>query len=157
MNFLKLRIIPPFQVLILGAMMWWFHENYDLSDSHLHVHFGWEYALSRFLLLLALIIVLLAVFEFWKQKTTVSPVNIQNTSSLITSGVFKWSRNPIYFADILILFAWALWLGFLPGIAVIAVFICFISKFQIEPEEAVLENKFGKVYDDYRARVRRWI
>jgi len=157
MNSLELKIIPPFQVLILGALMWWFHERFDLSDFYLHVHFGWEYFLSRFVLVLALIIVLLAVLEFWKHKTTVSPVNIHKTNSLITTGVFKWSRNPIYFADILILFAWALWLGFLPGIAVIVIFVCYMRRFQIQPEEVLLEETFGKAYRDYCARTRRWI
>ena len=157
MNSLKLKIIPPFQVLILGELIWGLHENIDLSDVNLHVHFGWEYMLSRIVLVLALIIVLLAVLEFWKLKTTVSPVNIHKASSLITTGVFKWSRNPIYFADALILLAWVLWLGFLPGIAVIVVFIWYIRRFQIEPEEVLLEEIFGRAYRDYCAKTRRWI
>ena len=153
MHWLERKIIPPFQVLILGTVEWWLHR----SIGFLHYHFGFEYLLSRILLVIALVLVVASIYPFWRHKTTVNPVKLGDTSSLITTGMFGFSRNPIYVADALVLVAWTVYLGFWGGLILVPVFIAYITRFQIMPEERVLAEKFGAQYSAYCAGVRRWL
>jgi protein-S-isoprenylcysteine O-methyltransferase Ste14 len=153
MKFLSLKIIPPFQVLILGGIMWLIHRHMPL----LHYHTGLEFVVSRLILLVCVAIFVSAVYQFWKYRTTVNPQKLERTSALITEGVFAWSRNPIYVVDVLLLLSWAIWLGSWINLLMPIAFIIYCTEFQIKPEEQVLTNKFGDAYIQYRQRVRRWI
>jgi len=133
---LALKIVPPFQVLFLGGIMWLIHRYFPIA----HVHTGYNFLVSRILLYL-----------------TVNPRKIEQTSTLITRGVYAWSRNPIYVVDVLLLLAWAIWLGTWINLALPLVFIWFVTRFQIVPEEAMLLQKFGDEYSQYNRRTRRWI
>ncbi len=150
---LELKVIPPFQVIILGFASWWLHGHTDFG----HVHFGFEYVLSRVLLLLALAIAAGSIYQFWRHQTTVNPTRLSQTNSLITGGLFALSRNPIYVADALVLVAWSIYLGFWPALVTVPVFMAYVTRFQIIPEERVLAEKFGDAYSEYCERVRRWI
>jgi protein-S-isoprenylcysteine O-methyltransferase Ste14 len=97
------------------------------------------------------------VYQFWRHRTTVNPMRPDQTSSLVTSGIYRISRNPIYLADLVILVAWMVWLGAWINIIWLAAFVVYISRFQILPEERMLAGKFGEEWDSYCARVRRWI
>lgn len=153
MHPLSLKIVPPFQVLILGALMWLVHQYVPL----LHWHSGKEYLVSRILLLLCLAVFIAAVYQFWRNQTTINPQKIGDTRTLITTGIYRFSRNPIYVADVLLLLAWAVWLGDWANLIFPGLFICYMNRFQIEPEEQSLRKKFGNEFDAYCARVRRWI
>ena len=98
-----------------------------------------------------------AIFAFVKARTTINPVNIAAASSLVTSGVYGISRNPMYVGLAALLLALALllssgWLLLGP-----LIFIVFTTQFQIIPEERTLRAKFGAEYDVYCRRVRRWL
>jgi len=153
MHPLSLKIIPPFQVLILGTIMWMVHRHVPL----LHWHTGKEYLVSRILLLLCLAVFIAAVYQFWRNKTTINPQKIGDTRALITTGIYRFSRNPIYVADVLLLLAWAVWLGDWLNLIFPALFVVYMNRFQIEPEEQSLREKFGDEFEVYCARVRRWI
>lgn len=102
-------------------------------------------------------IALAGVFEFRRARTTVNPHKPDNSSSLVTSGIYRYTRNPMYLGLAVVLLAWAAWLGSAWALPGIAMFAAFITRFQILPEETTLQRIFGAEFDDYRARVRRWI
>ena len=148
-----MKIIPPFQVLILGAAMWGIHRYSPV----MHYHTGSEYLVSRVLLLIALGLFAATIFQFWKHQTTVSPTNISRSTKLIQSGPYRISRNPVYLVDVMILLAWAVWLAQWLNLLLVLVFMVSMRYGQIAREESVLMNKFGSEYADYRSRVRRWL
>lgn len=97
------------------------------------------------------------VYEFRKAKTTVNPVKVEQASSVVDSGIFAYSRNPMYLGLFLLLFGYAYWQQNLLAIACSFLFVIYMNRFQIKPEERALEQLFGAQYLDYKQRVRRWI
>ena len=98
-----------------------------------------------------------AVRSFARAKTTINPVNIERASSLVTTGVYGVSRNPMYVALTSLLLALAVGLANGWTFAGPALFALFITRFQIVPEERTMQAKFGAAYAAYRGRVRRWL
>ena len=150
---LKLKIIPPLQVLIAGAGMWMVHHYLPL----LHVHIPYSNWVSGAILMVAAVIFCLAAYQLWRHRTTINPMQVHRTSVLVTGGIYRWSRNPIYLADLLVLLAWLIWLGTWINMAWIIAFTAYITRFQIAPEEQSLQMKFGEEWQRYRTRVRRWL
>jgi protein-S-isoprenylcysteine O-methyltransferase Ste14 len=103
------------------------------------------------------VLMLVAVISFVLAKTTINPMRPEGASRLITTGIYRLSRNPIYLADVLLLAAWAVWLGSLVSLVLIAAFVGYIHHFQILPEERALRQIFGENYTAYCSRVRRWL
>jgi protein-S-isoprenylcysteine O-methyltransferase Ste14 len=97
------------------------------------------------------------IYEFKKAKTTVHPVDVHKTTTVVVSGVYKLSRNPMYFGLLLLLFALAYWQQDLLSALVCPLFVLYMNRFQIEPEERHLEQRFGEPYVAYKHKVRRWI
>lgn len=100
---------------------------------------------------------ILGVWEFSKYKTTVNPVSFDGTNKIVTSGIYKVSRNPMYLGFLIMLCGWVLFLGNVFLIAFPVLFVLFINRMQIIPEENILEEKFGKSYLEYQKATRRWI
>jgi len=98
-----------------------------------------------------------AVLQFRKAQTTINPVNPESSSSLVATGIFSKTRNPMYLGVLLILTAWAIYLANPFTVIGLVVFVLYITRFQIIPEERVLTGIFGKDFKDYCSRVRRWI
>lgn len=98
-----------------------------------------------------------AVLGFLKARTTINPMRPANSSALVESGLYRFTRNPMYLGLALLLTAWCLWLGNVAAFVVLPLFVAFISRFQIAPEERLLAARFGAGYAAYRARVRRWL
>lgn len=96
-----------------------------------------------------------AFLEFRKAGTTVDPHG--PVKSIVISGVYRFTRNPIYLGFLLVLIGIPLNSGTYWGILLAPVFIVSINNLVIQHEEAYLEKKFGDVYADYKSRVRRWI
>ncbi|RJX72952.1 isoprenylcysteine carboxylmethyltransferase family protein [Vibrio sinensis] len=97
------------------------------------------------------------VYEFRKADTTVNPVTVDKATSVVDSGIFSYTRNPMYLALFLLLFGYAYWHQNLLGLVISFGFIVYMNRFQIQPEEQALERLFGEEYLDYKQRVRRWI
>lgn len=93
---------------------------------------------------------------FRRARTTVNPLRPSATTHLVTSGIYRYTRNPMYLGHALILLGWVLYLGNAMAYAVVPVFIALVSHFQIAPEERALGVLFPE-YADYRRRVRRWL
>ncbi len=97
------------------------------------------------------------VLEFRRAQTTVNPLRPHAAGSLVVTGIFSLTRNPMYLGLALGLLGWSLWLGNYAAVALLPVFVAYLSRFQIFPEEQVLERHFGMEFTEYRSRVRRWI
>jgi protein-S-isoprenylcysteine O-methyltransferase Ste14 len=95
--------------------------------------------------------------EFRKAKTTVNPLHPERTSSVVTGGIYRYTRNPMYVGATLVLLGCFLAFGGLSAAAGLPAFVWYITRFQIVPEERALRAKFGRAYTDYQQRVRRWL
>ncbi|GAA3965377.1 hypothetical protein GCM10022278_23990 [Allohahella marinimesophila] len=103
------------------------------------------------------LICIAGIIEFRRAKTTVDPRIPETTSSLVTSGIYAKTRNPMYVGFTLFLIAWAMYLTSLWSLIIVVAFVVFLNRFQIKPEEEALEVIFGQEFAAYRYRVRRWI
>ena len=153
MSALELKIPPPVVVLILGVLMWLAPRV--LPSLGFQVP-GRSVAAAG-IALAGLVAAVLGIISFRRARTTVDPRKPGETSSLVTVGVYKLTRNPIYLGDLAILAGWAIWLSNAIAFIFLPLFVLYINRFQIEPEERALELKFGLAYTAYRSRVRRWL
>jgi protein-S-isoprenylcysteine O-methyltransferase Ste14 len=90
-------------------------------------------------------------------RTTTNPLKPANASALVVRGIYRVTRNPMYLGLAALLAAWAIYLSSLAALAVLPLFVLYINRFQIAPEERALRSRFGAEFEAYRARVRRWI
>lgn len=100
---------------------------------------------------------LAGIWEFQKAKTTINPTQPEKTSHLVSGGIYRVTRNPMYLGMLLIIMAVILKFGNYCGIIALPFFILYITQFQIKPEERIIEGIFGDAYLQYKNRVRRWL
>ncbi|MFN2382164.1 MAG: isoprenylcysteine carboxylmethyltransferase family protein [Guyparkeria sp.] len=106
---------------------------------------------------LGLGLMLVAAWSLQRAHTTINPIWPDHAKHLVTSGIFRFSRNPIYLGDATILLGMVFWFGNWAGVAIVAAFLLFIDRFQIRAEESALYRLFGTGYKHYLRRVRRWL
>jgi len=150
---LELKIPPALLVLIIALIMWLIAENFsrlELSPAIRYSGFG-------VLLVIGVLMIVLGGFNFKAANTTVNPITPDSTTVLVTSGIYRYSRNPMYIGFLLMLVGWALFLASLPALVMTAVYILYMNRLQIEPEERALEKIFGAEYIAYKTNVRRWL
>lgn len=99
---------------------------------------------------------LLPKLTFGRQGTTVNPLHPERSTQLVTTGPYRWTRNPMYLGQALLLLGWALWLGQPLALACVAAYALWIDRLQIPAEEHALRSRFGADYSAYLDRVRRW-
>ena len=145
------RIPPPIVTFICGITIY-----YSKSFFNQFLNFS-NNVISLFLLILGLIIFISAVRSFREQKTTVNPLKPKQASSLVTSGIFRFSRNPMYLGMLIILLSISFKFNLLGGIIISLLFFIFITKFQIYPEEEAMNELFGDKFTQYSNTTRRWI
>lgn len=109
------------------------------------------------LLLAGMLIMTGAAASFVRRHTTLHPQQPQVSNTLVTDGLFRYSRNPMYLGMALCLAGWALWLAQVWAWPGVAVFVAVITRWQIVPEERILAAKFGGAYAAYCRRTRRWL
>jgi protein-S-isoprenylcysteine O-methyltransferase Ste14 len=144
---------PPVVAAIVGGAMYLVDRSVALGK----IGSPWQTPVAIGLLLAGLACMLVAGASFVVAKTTINPMQPARASHLITTGIYRVSRNPIYVADVLLLAAWAVWLGSALNLTLIALFAWYIQRFQIMPEERALTKLFGENYTAYCSRVRRWL
>lgn len=149
---MKLRIPPPLVMLIFACLMYVLNRFLPFGTFDF---FGRK-ELAIFLISLAFIVMALAIFQFLRAKTTTNPIILTKTSSLVTTGIFKYTRNPMYLGMLLILLAFGLKLGNAFNTLLAAGFVYFMNHFQIENEEKALTELFNKEYTMYCKATRRW-
>lgn len=152
MAWLERRVPPPIVAALCAALMWWIARHSPIispPDGAVRV----VTALSA---ILASVLILPAAVALFRASTTVSPTRSAAPSTLVTSGVYRFTRNPMYLALACVLHAWATWLRAPVALLGLVLFVAFITRFQIVPEERSLAQLFGSTYLSYRARVGRW-
>ena len=97
------------------------------------------------------------MLSFRRARTTVNPFAPERTVNIVSSGIYRLSRNPMYLGMACILTGWAVWLWQVQAVLGVVLFVAWITRFQIIPEERVLTQKFDTEYRQYRQRVRRWV
>src|SRR5262249_8005818 len=97
------------------------------------------------------------IVEFRRARTTINPIKVNATSSLVCSGIYRFTRNPMYVGLFLTLLGWAVYLSNPLSLIFLLVYVLYITRFQIKPEERILLGLFGEPYAAYMQRVRRWV
>jgi len=148
---LKNKIPPPIVTLVFAALI------YLSADLLPHLMFEGQTFLSSIIMIFGLIILLLAVKAFVQFKTTINPLKPETTSVLVTSGIFKLSRNPMYLGMLLLIISLWIKTGDVLGFILVAGFIAYLNYFQIFPEEQAMKRLFSDKYKTYCQQVRRWL
>ena len=147
--------IPPPIVALISILLVFLTKDYILI-LYLHPHL--QNTLSLLFLIFGFVIIFLATKEFKKSETTVNPMKPETSTRLVTSGVFKYTRNPMYLGLASILLASCFYFSSLLGIIIyVPLFIFYITVFQIIPEEESMKSLFNDEYSDYCSKVRRWL
>ena len=146
-----IKIPPPILVLILTSSVYFSSTKLEL------IYLPYRQIVSVIILIIGLFILISPVVNFIKSKTTVNPVKFKNVNRLVTNGIYRYSRNPMYLGMILIIISTTVY--YLNFISVFSplIFYIWINKFQISREEIFLEGKFGNEYLKYKSKTRRWI
>jgi protein-S-isoprenylcysteine O-methyltransferase Ste14 len=153
MQFLELKIPPPLVAAVIAAAMW----GGSLVVPLVAAPAAWRVAVALVFALAGGAVALAGVVAFRRASTTVNPMKPERTSALVSSGVFRLTRNPMYVGLLLVLIAVAAFLSSAWLLLGPAAFVLYINRFQIEPEERVLSQAFGATYASYRSEVRRWL
>jgi len=152
MRWLELRIPPPLVALIVVAAMWGVSTWAPVLPAE---------SLRRMMAVIvvasALAIELAGVLAFRRSRTTINPMAPDRSSTLVTTGIYRLTRNPMYVGLTMTLTGLALWWGGAWALVGPVAFAAYLTRFQIVPEERVLAAKFGDAFDEYRGRVRRWL
>lgn len=140
-------------MLVFAVSMWLL----SAPESSLALAVPWRRTLAVIVWCVGITISLAGVLEFRRARTTVNPLNPQAATAMVTSGIYRYSRNPMYLGLLFVLVGWALWLSNVIAFLLPPFFVFYINRFQIEPEERALSAKFGEAFRKYRRLVRRWL
>ncbi|MEP7097299.1 MAG: isoprenylcysteine carboxylmethyltransferase family protein [Dokdonella sp.] len=153
MRWLDTLIPPPIVAVTLALCMWLSApaSARELASPALRL------AVALALAIAGAAIAVAGSRAFKRAKTTTNPLKPQNASALVTGGIYRNTRNPMYLGVTLVLIGVSVWLWWWPAILGPIVFVGYITLFQIQPEERVLGTKFGTEYKAYCERVRRWV
>lgn len=153
MKVLELKIPPIIIMALIGGIMWFVAT---LVPQLVLVIPG-QVILAAIAGFTSIALILAGAIAFRVAGTTVNPMQPSNTSSLVTRGLYQLSRNPMYAGFLLLLLSWALLLSNIVSFAGLPVFVWYMNRFQIIPEEQALIAKFGAEYIAYAKNVRRWL
>jgi protein-S-isoprenylcysteine O-methyltransferase Ste14 len=153
MEWLELRVPPPVVGVAVGLVMWLAAVALPALDFDLPAPGAAALALAA----VGLAIGATAFLQFRKAKTTVNPLNPEASTALVVVGIYRLTRNPMYLGMLVILIAWALWLSNLAAVVLLPLFVAYLNRFQIVPEERALQARFGAGFERYRESVRRWL
>lgn len=146
--------IPPLVLVAVLALVMWFAAAYTPGWPGAEPLQTW---LPRILLAAGALLMAMGAVAFRRHRTTVDPTRPDDASALVTSGVYRVTRNPMYLGMLLVLLAWGVALKSPVALLVVAGFVLYMNRFQITPEERALRNRFGEAFDDYCRSVRRWL
>ena len=146
-----LKIPPPLIVLTLIISIYFSSKKIDL------IILPTQNLISFIILLIGILILITPIFKFIKSKTTIDPIKFKKVNRLITSGIYKYSRNPMYLGLLMIVMSTSIFYLNIFSITTPMLFYFWINRFQIKREEIFLTQKFGKEYLSYKNKTRRWI
>ena len=140
---METKIPPPLVTLVFGMSIYFSREMFPAIEIQYSLYLGIFLLLSGFFILVS------AVRLFRKDETTVNPLSPEQATKLVTDGIFKYSRNPMYLGMAIVLSSIAVFFNLLGGIILIALFCAYITKFQIIPEERAMSDLFSDDFDKY--------
>ena len=152
LNALELKVPPLALVFLFGALMW-----LASAYSRFTIALPWRSAFAFIFYAIGSAIVLAGVLTFRRMKTTVNPLTPEATTTMVTSGIYRFTRNPMYLGFLLVLTGWAIHLSDLLAFAFLPLFVWYMNRFQIQPEERALGSKFPEAFTVYKRSVRRWV
>jgi protein-S-isoprenylcysteine O-methyltransferase Ste14 len=153
MSALDTRIPPPLVGLIMGAAAWlasWLSTPTSIA-------FPVRLTAAIGLALLGLAISFAGVRTVRRAQTTLNPLKPETATALVTHGIYNHTRNPMYLGMAAWLLGWSAWLGTPLGLIGAPLFVLYMNRFQIGPEERALGQLFGAEFSAYQSRVRRWL
>lgn len=153
MKALELAIPPPLVMFAIGLIMWLLSVAFPAFTLPVIS----SLAAAVIVGLIGLGISMAGIITFKQAKTTSDPRKPAEASTLVTSGIYCHTRNPMYLGVLLILIGWGLALGNALALIFALVFVPYINRYQIQPEERLLQGKFAEAFTAYKAKVRRWI
>ena len=153
MRFLELRIPPPIVGLIIAGGMW----TVAYLTPILQLSRLGRLSVALVLGAIGVAVAVGGVISFRRAETTVSPLKPETSAALVSTGVYSFTRNPMYLGMALALVAWAVYLSSVWSLLGPVLFALYITRFQIVPEERVLDRLFGASFAAYKKRVRRWL
>ena len=145
------KIPPPIVTLVCALIIFLSRGAFTSYE------FNYQPIVSLIFLILGILTLFSAASSFKKQETTVNPMSPEKATSLVVEGAFKYTRNPMYLAMTLVLIAISIQFNLIGGFLTVVVFVTYISKFQIAPEEEAMEKNFEEDYLAYKKSTRRWI
>lgn len=152
MHSLELRIPPPVIVVVTALLMWLISGVATVFT----VGFPGNEVVAILLAVVGLSIDVVAVLSFRRAGTTIDPKKPDTVASLVTRGIYSKTRNPMYLGILIILLGWAVLLSNFAALVFLPLFVAYINRFQIDPEERALMGMFPADFDAYRERVPRW-
>ena len=153
MQRLELKIPPLAVFLVCGVVMWMAAKEVPVAAVSVPA----AGVVAAMLAATGAALGATALMTFRRNATTVHPTYPERSTAIVTTGVYRYTRNPMYLGLAMFLAAWAAWLGNLVALACLPVFIAYMTRFQIKPEERALQAKFGPSFADYMNAVRRWL
>ncbi|MGC5700777.1 isoprenylcysteine carboxylmethyltransferase family protein [Pseudomonas sp. NFXW11] len=147
------RIPPPLVALLFAVLMGLLAR----WTPGLAAGLGLRLLLALPLVVLGLGVALLGAVAFRQARTTVNPLKPEAASALVSSGIYRYTRNPMYLGFALVLTAWGLYLAAPLALLGVAGFILYMNRWQIAAEEQALGRLFGSEFAAYRQQVRRWL
>jgi protein-S-isoprenylcysteine O-methyltransferase Ste14 len=146
--------IPPLLVVVLTAV-----AMLVLSRVMPWLAYDWPWRVASGLALTVVggAVALAGIVEFRRRRTTVNPMTPGAASTIVASGVYRRSRNPMYLGFLCALAGLAVYLSNAAAFGMIGIFVAYMNRYQIEPEERALLAKFGPEYAAYMSNVRRWL
>lgn len=157
MSFFELKIPPLLLMLLFALLMWLVASLTAPFSAQLALPALYTNVLAFCLAVTGIAVALAGVLAFRRAKTTVDPRVPQQSSNLVIVGIYRYSRNPMYLGFLLLLSALACYWQSVPGLLLLPLFVLYMNRFQIQPEERFLEHKFGLAYQAYQQQVRRWL
>ena len=156
MKYLQLKCPPPI-VMLVSAIIASIISQRGLGFIQQQVLNVENIIWPLIFVLAGFAVALAGVKEFSLHQTTVNPLEPNKSSTLVTSGIYQLTRNPMYLGMLIVLLGWGDLLNDLLAFSGALTFFIYISIFQIKPEEEVMKEKFGHDFVQYCSKVRRWL
>ena len=146
--------IPPLVVTAFAGILMYFTSVYSYEITF---RLPMNFEILLIFIAMGIMFAVAGVVSFKIHKTTVNPVNTANVSTLVKTGIYKYTRNPMYVGMFMWLMGYGIYLTNPINILPLGIFVYYMNKYQIKPEEAFLFSAFGDDYIKYKQSVRRWL
>lgn len=150
---LELKVIPVVQVMVCAIAIFAI-DHYITSYGYIGPY---HKLFASAVFVVSIVVIMFAVLSFKNSQTTVNPSTPENTSQIVDTGIYRFSRNPMYLAMALCLLGLCVFAQNLLTFLTLPIFVWYLTRYQIKPEERMLTKQFGEQYTQYCQKVRRWL